>query len=297
MSSPERSEAIELQRRVQRLEAAARRNLSGMVSSQFASRLRGQGLLYEESRRYVHGDPARRIDWNVTARLGEPFVKVHLDERRRPIVLVVDISPSMKVGFSGRSKLETAVEIAATLAVSILAAGDHVGLLLFADRLVEVVPAGGGRRQLHRLLASLLRHASGGRDRISHSDPRVAIRALEEGQKQRSLVYFLSDFFDHDVAEDLRYLRARHRVTLIRIEDPGEALLAGGPVRFLGASPEGELAARRVGGKAPDSQIGEREARLLRVARSRAIGWLEASTAESVPALLARHFHRRRRAP
>ncbi|MEO1085791.1 MAG: DUF58 domain-containing protein, partial [Acidobacteriota bacterium] len=135
-SSP--GDISELLRRVHRLEMVGRRSAAGLRSGDYATKIRGRGLLFEEPRPYVPGDEARRIDWNITARLGgAPHVRVHLEERQRDVLLLLDVSPSMHFGSRGATKLELAVELAATLAVSAIDAGDRLGLVLFADRVLE----------------------------------------------------------------------------------------------------------------------------------------------------------------
>ncbi len=167
-----------LLKRVQRLELAARRNAGGLMIGDYQTAIRGQGMVFHETRKYVAGDPVRLIDWNATARVGEPYVKVHLEERQREVVIALDVSPSMHAGFQDKTKLETAVELAATLAVSTVEGGDRLGWVVFADQALAEHRPRGGRTQLFRALRSFLDHTSPWTRPVSASDPRLGPRSL-----------------------------------------------------------------------------------------------------------------------
>lgn len=233
----------ELLAKVRLLEVVARRNAAGLLAGDYVTSIPGRGLLFHETRKYVPGEPARRIDWNITARLGEPYVQVHLEERQRDVVLALDVSPSMHTGFQEKTKLELGVELAATLAVSAIDAGDRVGLVLFADRVVDERRPGGGRKQLFQVLRSLLANTGSWKREIAESDPRVALEAIERQPGRRFVVFLISDFIDHDLPEDLKYVRARHDVSLLHVYDPVE-FAATEAVRFRGISPEGSPQSR-----------------------------------------------------
>jgi uncharacterized protein (DUF58 family) len=224
-----------LLRDVRLLELIARRNAAGVLAGDYASAVLGSGLVFHEARRYVQGEPARLIDWNITARAGEPYVRVHQEERQREIVVALDVSPSMHVGFQARTKLEYAVELAATLAVSAIEGGDRLGWVVFADRALEVARPRPGRAQLFRGLQAMLAHTGPWTRPVAVSDPRAAIHAIEGQRGGRYVVFLISDFIDHDVPEDLRYLRARHDVSLLHVFDPVE-YAPPGPVAFEAVS-------------------------------------------------------------
>lgn len=237
--------ATRLAEAVRILELAARHNAAALRSGEYSTAVPGQGYVFHEARKYVPGEAVRRIDWNITARLGEPYVRVHREERQREIFLAVDVSPSMRTGWSHRSKLETAVELAATLAVSAVDAGDRLGYALFADEVVDLGAPRGGRLQLWRTLAALLRGSEPWRRRVAVSDPRAAIHAIEAHRRRRFVVFLISDFLDHDVPEDLEYLRSRHDVSLLHVFDPVEREAAPA-VAFPAVAPEGEARRRWV---------------------------------------------------
>lgn len=302
-------EAAALQARVRRLELVARKNAATLRPGDYLTAILGHGMVFHEARRYVAGEPARLIDWNITARVGEPYVRVHQEERQREVMLALDVSPSMHGGFQDKTKLELAVELAATLAVSAVDAGDRLGWVTFADRVLEEARPGGGRGHLFRALRALLDAAAPWDRPVAVSDPRQAIHALE-GQRRtgRRVVFLISDFVDHDVPDDLRYLRARDDVALLHVYDPLElpdgsprhavAGFAGGgrsaaAPRWPAAAPEGG----RRGRFAPAGgtlSLAAAEGELARQAARHRVGVASFSTAAPVAASLARYLHSRR---
>lgn len=286
-------EPAELYRRVRRLELVAHRNVAGRLQGDYVTAFKGSGLLFEEPRRYVPGDPVRSIDWNITARVAEPHVRVHREERQRDVTLVVDVSPSMHSGFQRRTKLETAVELAATLAVSAVSAGDRLGHILFADRVLDQSRPGAGRARLWRVLRSLLAHSGPWQRPVAVSDPRLAIHELEGRRGGSQVVFLISDFIDHDVPDDLRYLRPRHDVSVVHVYDPFE-LEPADDLRLPMTDPEaaGRSALLR---PAPGRRLVEMQAALRDACGGRGLGFASVSTAEPVwPALLTL-FHTRPR--
>lgn len=282
-----------LLRQVRILELVARRNAAGLAAGDYLTAIRGRGMIFHESRKYVPGEPARAIDWNVTARLGEPYVKVHLEERQREVVVALDVSPSMHAGFQAKTKLEVAVELAATLAASAVAAGDRVGHVIFADRVLAESRPRGGRAQLFRVLRAFVEHAAPWTRPVAESDPRAAVHAVERHRRGRFVVFLISDFIDHDVPEDLKYVRARHDVSLLHVYDPFE-YSPGAPVVFQGFSPEG--AGRRAALRPGETGTLEEMRAFLRQECGRhRIAFESFSTALPVRASLERFFHRKRR--
>jgi uncharacterized protein (DUF58 family) len=275
------------------LELVARRNATGMLSGEYASVILGSGLVFHEARKYVQGEPARLIDWNITARAGEPYVRVHQEERQREVIVALDVSPSMHVGFQAVTKLEYAVELAATLAVSAVEGGDRLGWVVFADQELESSRPRAGRAQLFRALRSMLSHTGSWRRPVEVSDPRAAVHAIESLRGGRYVVFLISDFIDHDVPEDLRYLRARHDVSLLHVYDPLE-YPPPGPVVFEGVSPEGRHGSRRLrpGGT---GGLAEMQRFLRRTAARYGIAAASLGTDRPVGPALAEFFHHKRR--
>lgn len=286
------ADVVRLLERIRLLEVIARRNAAGLLSGDYQTSIRGQGLLFHESRKYLPGDPVRSIDWNVTARLGEPYVKVNLEERQRDVFLAIDVSPSMHTGFQERTKLEYTVELAATMAASAIAGGDRLGWVLFADKALDVEPPRGGNRQLFSFLRTLLDRAQPWDRPVNESDPRAAVHAIQAARRGRFVVFLISDFVDHDVPEDLKYLRPRHDVSLLHVYDPVEFTPAASVV-FPGRSPE-NLDRQRPTSPGAGGSLAEMQRFLLREAARYRLAAHSFSTAEPVSDALGEFLHRKR---
>ena len=289
------NEGAELLRRVRQLELVARKNAAGLMRGDYQTQVLGQGLVFHESRKYVHGESARRIDWNITARVGEPHVRVHLEERQREVLVVLDVSPSMHVGFGAKSKLELGVELAATLAVSATLGGDRLGHVIFADQVLDQSRPRQGRAQLFRTLRSFLDHTVPWNRPVPETDPRAAIHAIEKSSRGHFAIFLISDFIDHDLPDDLRYLRTRHDVALLHVFDPFEYTDLPHVV-FPGFSPEGGGQSRpRPLQAGTTGDLQEMDHFLRQRCGENGIDYGSFSTARPVGAALGHFFHRRRR--
>ena len=173
---------------------------------------------FAEVREYVEGDEVRTIDWNVTARMGHPFVKRFVEERELTVMLAVDHSGSERFGTSHRFKSELATEIAAVLAMSAIRNNDRVGALLFTDRVEHVVPPGKGRRHALRVIRDVLVHEPEGRG----TDIPAAIDYLAKMLGQRAIIFLISDFVAGGLERPLKILAQRHDVVAVTITDPRE---------------------------------------------------------------------------
>ncbi|MEM7586637.1 MAG: DUF58 domain-containing protein [Acidobacteriota bacterium] len=227
--------------RIRELELVARRNVSSLFAGNYLTTIPGRGLDFHEARQYVQGEPIRRIDWKMTARMGSPYVRTFLEERQREVFIALDVSPSMATGWQQHTKLEVAIEAAATLALSAVRAGDRLGYVTFADRVFELDRPRAGKKQLFRALKTFVSALEPAAEPCPLSDPRTAIHAIEGFRGRSFVVFLISDFIDHDVPEDLRYFRRRHDVSLIQIYDPVEYARTDA-VRLPAFSPEGSAA-------------------------------------------------------
>ncbi len=228
----------ELLAEVRELELVARKNVSSLFTGNYLTSIPGRGLEFHEARRYVQGEPVRRIDWKMTARMGVPYVRSFLEERQREVFVALDVSPSMATGWQQKTKLEVAVEAAATLALSAVSAGDRLGFVTFSDRVLEVDRPRAGKRQLFRALKTFAGVLSSAPEPCEVSDPRAAVHAVQRLRGRRLVVFLISDFIDHDVPEDLKYFKRRHDVSLIHVYDPVE-YSAPGPIQLAAFAPEG----------------------------------------------------------
>jgi uncharacterized protein (DUF58 family) len=212
------AEIEEMMTRVRRLELKARRLVRESFSGEYLSSFRGQGLDFDDFREYQHGDEVRFIDWNVTARMNQPFVRKFREERELAVVLAVDVSGSADYGSVERSKREVAAETAAILGFSALHNGDKVGLLLFAGEPFLFVPPEKGSRHLLRMIREILvaRPPSPSTHIASACD--FLIRTL----RRKSLVFLISDFVSDPLDKPLGKLARKHETIALRVRDPLE---------------------------------------------------------------------------
>ena len=208
----------EILKQVKGIALRTRGVVDSLFSGEFRSVFSGQGMEFAEVRAYEAGDDFRAIDWNVSARLGAPYVKTFTEERELTLLLVVDQSASTRVGVPV-TKAARSVEIAAVLALAGAREQDRVGALLFSDKVEHVVPPAKGRRHALRLIRDLLAFASARRG----TNLLQAIHYASSVLRQRSVVIILSDFLAEGWDKALRELGARHQVIAITMDDPREA--------------------------------------------------------------------------
>ena len=207
--------------RVRRIEIRARRLVANRLLGEYHSVFRGRGIEYSEVRQYEPGDDVRAIDWNVTARMGAPYIKKYVEERELTVLLAVDVSASSTFTTTGTSKRELAAEVAATLAFSAAANNDRVGLVAFSDRVEEYVPPAKDRRHVLRIIRELLYLEPQGRG----TNIAAALTYIARVQKRRAIVFLLSDFFDDGYEQQLRAAALRHEIVALTLHDPREEAL------------------------------------------------------------------------
>ena len=205
-------------RQVQRIELRTRRLVDSRFAGDYRSVFKGQGMEFVEVREYQPGDEVRTIDWNVSARMGRPFVKRFVEERELTVLLAVDLSGSAHFGTVHRFKREMAAEIAAVLALTAARNNDRVGLVLFSDRIEYALPPRKGRKHALRAVRELLQHQPAGRRTSFHALTERIMRQLSH----RAVVLLLSDFVAEDVEPSVARLAHRHDVIAITIDDPAE---------------------------------------------------------------------------
>lgn len=211
----------EMMARVRKLELKARRLVRESFSGEYLSSFRGQGLDFDDFREYQHGDEVRFIDWNVTARMSQPYVRKFREERELSVILAVDVSGSADYGSVHFSKREIAAETAAVLGFSALQNGDKAGLLLFSHEPLLFVPPEKGTRHLLRLIREILA--------VRPPDPRTSVSAacdfLVRSLRRKSLVFMISDFQADPLDKPLGKLSRKHETIALTVSDPLEAKL------------------------------------------------------------------------
>jgi uncharacterized protein (DUF58 family) len=208
-------ETQELLRKVRKLEIKTRRLSDQLFSGEYHSSFKGRGMAFSEVRQYQPGDDIRAIDWNVTARKREPYIKVFEEERELTLMLLVDVSGSEGFGSRVQQKREMITEICATLAFSALTNNDKVGLLLFSDRIEKFIPPVKGRQNVLRIIRELVEHESAGKQ----TDIDQALEYLNGVIKKKAIVFLLSDFLAEDYDRSLKVTAKKHDLTGIRVFD------------------------------------------------------------------------------
>jgi uncharacterized protein (DUF58 family) len=229
-------------RRAQRVEVVATRMVNDAMAGAYLSRFKGRGMDFEELREYVPGDDVRSMDWNVTARMGKPFIRLHREERELTMVIALDVSGSSDFGSGASTLRERAAEVAACLAVSALKAGDKVGLLLFTDREELWLSARKGRRHVLRLIREALEFKPQSR-RTSFAQP---MKRLARALKRRSMVFVVSDFLPGAEGADamaaaLGELNTRHDTACVQLVDARERQLPNVGMIALEDAETGEI--------------------------------------------------------
>jgi uncharacterized protein (DUF58 family) len=208
----------EVLRQIRRLQLKARRAVEDLLGGEYHSVFKGTGISFEEVREYQPGDDVRAIDWNVTARMGHPFIKRFVEERELTVVLAVDCSGSNQFGTRYQQKREVAAELAAVLAFSAISNNDRVGLVQFTDRVEHFVPPRKGSRHVLRLIRDVLFYEPKHRGTVL----RDALDFLNRVLRRRTIIFFLSDFFDRDYESAFKRTGRRHDLIAVRLSDPGE---------------------------------------------------------------------------
>jgi len=215
------SDPEEILKKIRGLEIKTRALVETAFAGDYHSVFKGRGMNFEDVREYQPGDEIRAIDWNVTARLGSPFVKKFTEERELMVMLIVDVSASGNFGSTSQSKRELAAEVACLLAFSAIRNNDKVGLLLFSDRLELFIAPKKGRSHTLRIIREILFF-----DPIGHgTDAAAALDYLNKIVTRRAVVFFISDFQAPDFSRALAVTARRHDLIAIQIQDERETIL------------------------------------------------------------------------
>ncbi len=213
-------ESVEVLKRIRRIELHTRRLVRELFAGSYHSVFKGRGIAFEAVRAYEPGDDVRSIDWNVTARTGEPFIKNFAEERELTVMLALDASASILFGTQGRFKRDLAAELGAVLAFSAIANNDKVGLLVFSDQIELFIPPRKGRKHVLRLIRDLLA------TKAMHkgTDLALGIKTLHRSLKRRAIIFLISDFLvsSDEYIKELMLVGHRHDVIAVTLSDPLE---------------------------------------------------------------------------
>ena len=208
----------ELLKKVRKIEIKTRRLSDHIFGGEYHSTFKGRGMTFSEVRQYQFGDDVRNIDWNVTARYNEPFVKVFEEERELTMMLMVDISGSELFGTEQQFKNEVVTEIAATLAFSATQNNDKIGLILFSDKVELYIPPKKGRSHVLRIIRELIEF----KPESKQTNLAEALKFMQNVMKKKAIVFILSDFIADDYDQTMKIVSGKHDVTGIRVYDKHE---------------------------------------------------------------------------
>ncbi len=208
----------ELLKKVRKIEIKTRRLSDHIFGGEYHSTFKGRGMTFSEVRQYQFGDDVRNIDWNVTARYNEPYIKVFEEERELTMMLMVDVSGSQLFGTQGAFKKSIITEIAATLAFSATQNNDKIGLILFTDEIELFIPPKKGRSHVLRIIRELLEFEP----KSKNTNITEALKFLSNVMKKKAIVFILSDFIADDYQRTLKIVSGKHDVTGIRVYDRRE---------------------------------------------------------------------------
>lgn len=208
----------ELLKKVRKIEIKTRRLSDHIFGGEYHSTFKGRGMTFSEVRQYQYGDDVRNIDWNVTARYNEPYIKVFEEERELTMMLMVDVSGSEMFGTSQQFKNEVVTEIAATLAFSATQNNDKIGLILFSDKIELYIPPKKGRSHVLRIIRELIEF----QPESKQTNIAEALKFMQNVMKKKAIVFVLSDFIADDYHQTMKIVSGKHDVTGIRVYDKRE---------------------------------------------------------------------------
>lgn len=282
-------------KKVRRIEIRSRQLVTDSISGAYHSSFKGRGMDFEEVREYSIGDDVRSIDWNVSAKMDKPYIKVFREERELTLFLVIDLSASGIFGSVKQSKREHAAEIASVLAFSATLNNDKVGLLLYTDEVEHYLPPKKGRSHILRVIRDILFFKPQGRG----TGHRVALNYLNRVQKRKAVVFLVSDFQESDAQTfaALALTNQRHDLISIALSDPRESQLPNIGLITLEDAETGELVEVDTGSSGIRADYQKQALRSRDIfnqqMRKRGLDWIEASTDQAYIPALRRLFARR----
>jgi uncharacterized protein (DUF58 family) len=227
----------ELVKKLKKIEIYTSRLANDQLAGSYHSVFKGRGMAFSEVRQYQPGDDVRFIDWNVSARMNDTYVKVFTEEREMTVMLLVDLSASERFGSTDKAKIETVAEVAALLAFSAIKNNDRVGLILFTDRVERFVPPKKGRSHVMRVVTEILN----ANPQSEATDLGVALDLLGSIGKRRTVAFLISDFIADQYEKPLRVVSAKHDLIPIQVVDPREDELPDVGLALIEDLESGEL--------------------------------------------------------
>lgn len=285
----------ELAKKIRYLQIYTSKAVNDSLAGEYESVFKGRGMEFEEVREYQIGDEIRSIDWNVTARTGEPYVKLFKEERELTVMFLVDLSASGAFGSTRQIKNEVAAELCALLAFSAIKNNDKVGLIVFTDQVEMFIPPAKGTTHVLRLIRELLNFTP----RQGQTDISTGIEYLGRVTNKKSVVFLISDFLGEGFERQMRVLAKRHDLIAVSVTDPREVMMPNVGLIQLEDAETGELVLIDTGSAAFRKQYeglgSERQDRMRKSFRSMDVDHIEIYTGKDYVVDLVRFFRSRER--
>jgi uncharacterized protein (DUF58 family) len=285
----------EVLKKVRRIEIKTKRVVDSILSGEYHSAFKGKGMEFSEVREYVEGDDIRNIDWNVTARMGGPYIKKHVEERELTVMLMVDASASGNFGTVNQLKGEIAVELCALLAFSAIKNNDRVGLIIFTSDVELYIPPKKGKNHVLHVIRELLYF----KPKKKGTNITEALRFFNSVQTRRAVAFLVSDFFSDPFDSALKIAARRHDLVAITIRDPRETMFPNVGLIELEDAESGETILVDSSNKRFrdyfKNEMGKRYKNTTAVLKSNGIDEIQISTATEYVEPLVRFFKKRER--
>ena len=283
----------ELVKQIRRIQIYTNRAVNEVFAGEYESTFKGRGMQFDEVREYTPGDDVRSIDWNVTARMGKPYIKRYVEERELTVMLLVDLSASGAFATIGKLKNELAAELCAVLAFSAIKNNDKVGLITFTDRIERFIPPQKGTQHVLRVIRELLHH------QVPHrqTDIPQAIDYLAKVIKKKATVFLVSDFVAGDIQRPLSLINKRHDLIAVTVRDRREVALPPVGLMELQDAETGETTIIDTSSRAVGRQYRQRTAqedeKLQKTLRRAKVDCIRVSTDKPYVQELVRFFRMR----
>ena len=214
----EKNISLELMQKIRSIQIKTGHMVTELMAGEYVSAFKGRGMEFNSVREYAPGDDVRLIDWNVTARIGQPFIKEFIEERELNVMLIVDVSSSGEFGSTGKFKNEVSAEVASILAFAAIRNNDKIGLIVFSDKIEHYVPPKKGKAHVWNIIRTILNYQPEGR----LTDINLPLEYLLKIQKRKCIAFLISDFQAKDYEANLKLAEQKHDLVAISISDPRE---------------------------------------------------------------------------
>lgn len=230
-------DSSELLKKVRKIEIKSRMLSNHIFAGEYHSAFKGKGMTFSEVRGYQYGDPIKDIDWHVTARFNQPYIKVFEEERELTVMLLIDVSGSEDFGTRAKQKKDLIAEIAAVLSFSAIENNDKIGVIFFSDKVEKFIPPQKGKKHILRIIRELLDF----KPESSQTNINEALKFLTNAIKKRSAAFIISDFMSPDFSESLKIAASKHDIAALKVYDPFEESLPNVGLAYFRDMESGEM--------------------------------------------------------